>query len=391
MTLPDLTAPQWRRRLRLLAALAVLAVLLAAAWRLLTPLLPFLLGGAVAYLLLPLVNGIVRYAPGGRRWPNATRAATAGLITLLVIGLVLGILALALSRLVIQSTALVEYAPGFAAQLQADWRTLQEWYAAQVPQNVRDFIDPRLVEARNALVEAAGNALGRLLGFLRSGFTLVISLAALPLILFYVLYDPGGLGRGVLRLAPRPLRTDLAAICGLAGAVIGSYLRVQLLTAAVVGTVIGLSLWALQVPQAVVLGAIAAVAELVPMVGATVSLVIASVLTLLTDPVKAPIVIALYLVVQTLQNMVLTPRIQGTALGLHPLTVILALAIAGAFLGFWGVLAAAPLTAAGYRTLSYVAREWEAPVDADGDGDGDADTDTDTDTVAGVDADAGEG
>lgn len=377
MSFPDLTAPQWQRRLRLLAALAVLAVVLAVAWRLLTPLLPFLLGGVVAYLLLPAVNWVVRYAPGGRRWPNAVRAAAAGLMTLLVIAVVLGILALALSRLVTQSTALVEYAPGFVTQLQSDWRALQEWYAAQVPQNVRDFIDPRLADVQNALAEAAGNALGRLLGVLRSGFTLIISLAALPMILFYVLYDPGGLGRGVLRLAPRPLRPDLAAICGLAGAVIGSYLRVQLLTALLVGTIIGLSLWALQVPQAVILGAIAAVAELVPVVGATVSLVIAAVLTLLTDPVKAPIVIALYLVVQMLQNMLLTPRLQGTALGLHPLTIILALAIAGAFMGFWGVLVATPLTAAGYRTLSYVVREWEAPVDGDGNADGDTDADTD--------------
>lgn len=372
MTFPDLTSPQWWRRLRLLASLAVLAFLLALVWRLLTPLLPFLLGGVVAYLLLPPVNWISRYAPGRRRWPNAVRAAAAALMTLLVIALVLVILAVALSRLVTQSTALVEYAPGLATQLQSDWRALQEWYTTQVPQNVRNFIDPRLGDVQNALANAAGNALGRLLGVLRSGFSLIISLAALPVILFYVLYDPDGLGRGVLRLAPHPLRQDLAAICGLTGAVVGSYIRVQLLMALLIGVVIGLSLWALQVPQAAILGVVAGVAELVPIVGATVSLVVASVLTLLTDPVKTPIVIALYLVVQTLQNALLTPRVQGTALGLHPLTIILALAIAGAFLGFWGVLVATPLTAAGYRAISYVVREWDAPVDADADTDANA-------------------
>ena len=100
----------------------MLTILLAVAWRLLTPLLPFLLGGIVAYLLLPAVNLIVRYAPGRRRWPNAVRAAAAGPMLVLVIALVLGILALALSRLVTQSTALVEYAPGLVTQLQTDWR-----------------------------------------------------------------------------------------------------------------------------------------------------------------------------------------------------------------------------------------------------------------------------
>ena len=60
-----------------------------------------------------------------------------------------------------------------------------------------------------------------------------------------------------------------------------------------------------------------------------------------------------------MQNTLIAPRMQGQALGLHPLAVILALAIFGLFLGFWGVLVAAPFTAAGYRVLTYVVREWE--------------------------------
>ena len=360
MTLPDLSSAQWQRRFRLLSALALVIIALLVVWKLLTVLLPFLLSGIVAYLLLPLVNLAERYAPGSRRWPRAVRAAAAGLATLLVILIALGVVALALSQVLRQTIVLADYAPNFLVELQEIWRELQAWYEARVPANVRGFIDPRLADVQNALAAAALNALQRLVAIVRSGLSLIISLAAVPLILFYLLYNPSALGHGALRLAPASLRDDLAAISRLAGEVVGSYLRVQLLMALLIGVVVTLALWALGVPRPLILGVIAGLAELVPVVGATISLVVAAVITLLSEPVKVPIVIALYLVVQTLQNVLLSPRFQGAALGLHPLTIVLALAIAGAFLGFWGILVAAPLTAAGYRVLRYVVQEWSA-------------------------------
>ena len=360
MTLPDLSSAQWQRRFRLLSALALVIIALLVVWKLLTVLLPFLLSGIVAYLLLPLVNLAERYAPGSRRWPRAVRAAAAGLATLLVILIALGIVALALSQVLRQTIVLADYAPNFLVELQEIWRELQAWYEARVPANVRGFIDPRLADVQNALAAAALNALQRLVAIVRSGLSLIISLAAVPLILFYLLYNPSALGHGALRLAPASLRDDLAAISRLAGEVVGSYLRVQLLMALLIGVVVTLALWALGVPRPLILGVIAGLAELVPVVGATISLVVAAVITLLSEPVKVPIVIALYLVVQTLQNVLLSPRFQGAALGLHPLTIVLALAIVGAFLGFWGILVAAPLTAAGYRVLRYVVQEWSA-------------------------------
>ncbi|MCE2501012.1 MAG: AI-2E family transporter, partial [Dehalococcoidia bacterium] len=97
-----------------------------------------------------------------------------------------------------------------------------------------------------------------------------------------------------------------------------------------------------------------------PIVGATISLAVAVVVMLITDLAKTPLVVALYLVWQVLQNSLIAPRFQGQALGLHPLAIVLALAIFGLFLGFWGVLVAAPFAAAGYRVMRYVVEEWHA-------------------------------
>ena len=359
LALPQLS-PTASRRFRLLAALAVAVIALVVIWQLLAVLLPFLLSGLLAYLLLPLVNAAERRTPFGQRWPRVTRMATSGLILLLLLLLLLSIIAVGVLRLVDQSTALVERAPDLVAEVKHIYHAFMAEYETRVPPDIRAMIDPRVDELRQVLVNGLEEALFRLVGILQSGVGLVVSLVTVPIILFYLLYEPDGLGRGIRRLLPRSIRDDLCEIVRLSGASIGAYLRVQLALGAMIGIVTGLALWAMGVPLAPILAIVAFFGELIPIVGPTISLVFAIVVMLVTDWTKTPLVIALYLVLQALQNILIAPRMQGQALGLHPLAVVLALAIFGLFLGFWGVLVAAPFTAAGYRVLSYVVQEWDA-------------------------------
>ncbi len=359
LSLPQLSPPA-SRRLRLLAALAVAVIALAIIWQLLAVLLPFLLSGLVAYLLLPLVNAAERRTPLGRRWPRVTRMATAALLLLLIILAILTVIALGVLRIIDQSAALVERAPDLASEAQQIYQTVIAEYESRVPPDIRAMIDPRLQELRQALADGLNDALIRLFRILQTGVGLVVSLVTVPIILFYLLYEPASIGRGVRRLLPRSIRDDLSEITRLSGESIGVYLRVQLLLGAMIGVVTAFALWAMGVPLAPILAIVAFGGELIPIVGPTISLAIAVVVTLVTDISKTPLVIALYLALQALQNTLIAPRLQGQALGLHPLAVVLALALFGLFLGFWGVLVAAPFTAAGYRVLSYVVQEWDA-------------------------------
>ena len=341
----------------MLIALAVAVGILAAVWQLLGILLPFLLSAAVAYLLLPLVK-LGDRTPWAARWPALNRAAFAGLATLLVILVVVGLLALGIFRLVDGSITLAERAPGIVAEGREVWEQLQIEYRTRVPANIQEAVEPRLTELRTALLNAGLAALQRVSKVAQSGISQVVSLAASPITLFYLLFQPNELGRGVRRILPGPLRDDLAAMGRLAGESIGAYLRMQLLLGLLVGIVMGIALWVLGVPLALPLAALAGLAELVPIVGATIFVVLASVIVALADFTKLPFLIAIYLVVQILQNTLISPRMQGQALGLHPLAVILALAIFGLFFGFLGTLLAAPLTAAGYRVITYTRTEW---------------------------------
>ena len=348
-----------RRRIRLVAAVAVALGILAIVWQLLGTLLPFLVSGVVAYLLLPLVK-LADRTPWAKRRPNLNRALFAGLTTALVVVAVLGALALGIFRLVDGSVTLAERAPGIVSEGRAVWQELLDIYENRVSDNIREIIDPRLTELRSALLDAGLIALQRVSRIAQSGVAQVIGLATAPIILFYLLYEPGTLGAGVRKLLPGPLRDDLSEIGRLAGESIGAYIRMQLLLGLMVGVVVWLGLWAMGAPLALPLGILAGLAELVPVVGPTIFFVVAGLVTALADLSKLPFVLAIYLAVQALQNTLIAPRMQGEALGLHPLAVILALAIFGIFFGFLGALLAAPLTAAGYRVLTYTRTEWNS-------------------------------
>ena len=348
-----------RRRVRLMASVAVALAVLAIVWQLLGVLLPFLVSGVVAYLLLPLVK-LGDRTPWARRRPNLNRALFAGLATGLVILAVLGALALGIFRLVDGSITLAERAPGIISEGRAVWEELQHVYESRVPDNIKEQIAPRLTELRAALGDAGLVALQKVSRIAQSGISQVIGLASAPIILFYLLYEPAALGSGVRRLLPGPLRDDLSEIGRLAGQSIGAYIRTQLLLGLIVGLIIWLALWAMGAPLALPLGILAGLAELVPIVGPTIFFVIAGLVMALADLSKLPFVLVIYLAVQALQNTLIAPRMQGEALGLHPLAVILALAIFGIFFGFLGALLAAPLTAAGYRVLTYTRTEWNA-------------------------------
>ena len=354
--MPQLS-PCIHRRLRLSLSVLLTVALVAIVWQLISILLPFLLSAVVAYLLLPLVR-LGDRIPLAKRWPGLVRAATAGFATLAVILALVAVLALGVFRLVDGAITLAERAPSIIAEGKAVWQEFQDLYRNRVPPNIQEIVDPRLTELQSALLNSSIAALRRVSRVAQSGVSQVVSLAASPIILFYLLYQPTTLGNGVKRLLPGPLREDLSEIGRLAGESIGAYIRMQLLLGAVVGVVVWLALLVMGVPLALPLGILAGAAELVPIVGATIFIILASIVVALLDYTKLPFLIAVYFVVQILQNTLISPRMQGQALGLHPLAVILALAIFGLLFGFLGTLLAAPLTAAGYRVLTYTRQEW---------------------------------
>ena len=135
---------------------------------------------------------------------------------------------------------------------------------------------------------------------------------------------------------------------------VGAYVRAQVSLAAGVWVVISVGLYFLGVEYSILLGAVAGIFELVPIIGAWLGALPALVVVLSTSPEKVVWVIILYTGVQILQGAILVPRIQSFAMKVHPLVILVAIVIGSEIGGLWGVILGPPVLASGKEIVVYL-------------------------------------
>ena len=140
---------------------------------------------------------------------------------------------------------------------------------------------------------------------------------------------------------------------------ISKYLRGQVTVAIVMGIITGLGLWVARFPYAGTLGLIMTIFSVVPYLGIVLSLIPAIFIALVSGSVGISLlkVLIVYGLAQLLETSVISPRIVGESVGLHPVLVLLALALGGFFFGFVGLLLGVPAAAIGklliFRALNH--------------------------------------
>ena len=345
-----------RNRLLLVAAgIVVVAALLVLARG---PLFPFILTGILAYLLYPLVSAAESRMPGRRRWPNVSRIAAIWLVFLLALAVVAGFLALVVPPTLAQTSDFIEEVPGYYSRARA---AIEDWnaeYTERVPEDVRMQIEEYAESSGSILISAARTIVLRTLGAVSNVVSTVIGLAIVPFLLFYVLKDRETAVSGLYSLMPKEARRHAANVVDIVNRVVGAYIRAQLTLGLIVGVVVSLGLFLLGVRFSMLLGLVAGVTELIPIIGPLLGAIPGVFVTLATSPEKVVWVVLLYAGVQVVENTVLVPRIQGHAVGVHPAIVIVALMIGSEAAGLWGVVLSVPLTAASRDVFNYFREEW---------------------------------
>ena len=326
-----------RQTLAWTAVGALLVGLLAVLGPVLTP---FVAAGILAYVLQPGVAWLA-----ARRMPRMLAATTV---------LLLAVLALVAIVLVLVPIVQVEVAqvrqrlPGLA---QTITERLLPWLRETT--GVEIAIDGAAIRAWLArqLASAGEDWAAALLGYARSGWSAAIEVLGLvflvPVLAFYLLLDWPGLVARAATLIPPRWRPAGGALLGEIDALLGQYLRGQLLVMlslalyyALALLVAGFSLW---LPIGVLAGLLVAIPYLGFVVGFAFALLTGMLeLGPIAGLTAAGIVFGLG---QVLESFILTPRLVGERIGLHPLAVILALMAFGALFGFVGVLLALPLAA----------------------------------------------
>lgn len=308
--------------------------------------IPFMVAVLVGSLLVPLVSFLVRH-----RWPKGLAVAVAMLGTLAVVsGLVFVIVAQIRSGF-----------PDLQERSLAAYEEFKDYLLTSPLQLTESQINEYVGQAL-AAVQADSSVL--LSGALSVGSTAGHVLAGILLALFatlFILIDGRGIWRWIVRLFPRTARPAVDG-AGQAGWVtLATFVKVQIFVAAVDAIGIGLGAWIVGLvfggfPLVIPIAIAVFLGSFIPVVGAVVTGTLAVFVALIyLGPVPALIMVGVVLLVQQVEGHVLQPLIMGSAVKVHPLAVVFAVA-AGSFLaGIPGALFAVPFVAVLNVMVKYIA------------------------------------
>ena len=195
---------------------------------------------------------------------------------------------------------------------------------------------------RDRSQEIAARLLTRVLGLATGAIGFAIQAFGVLFVATYLLVDVGRVRRAYRGLAPARYRPDADALWDAFGASISRYLGGVLFVAAFQGGLTAVALWVLGVPYALLLGVWVALTSVIPYLGAILGAVPAVPLALAESPTTAVLTVVLYVLIQTLESNVLTPRVQGQATRVHPIFVLLTVLWAGQAFGLLGSALAVP-------------------------------------------------
>lgn len=360
--------------------------------QLLAPVLwPLALAGVLAYLLDPVVDWIVQR--------GVSRARAILLVFALAAGILLALISSVLPQIVVESRQFSDRVPEYADKV----RTSAQRWVEHPPEWVRKLLRPAprpaAVEGTNAVAsaggsstnlpaapapvtatnsaalvtdvvlgrvdmgsaaawvgqhvpQAIGNVFGRISNRVAGLFGILAGLALVPVYVFYFLLEKQGIAgkwQEYLPLARSGLRNEVAFVIKSVNDYLVVFFRGQVLVAICDGILYTIGFLLIGLPYALLIGVMAIFLTMIPFLGAILTCAFALIVAFVQfgDWQHPAYVLGVFAVVQTLEGFVIQPKIIGDRIGLHPLTIIVALMVGTTLLGgVLGGILAIPLTAA---------------------------------------------
>ncbi len=300
---------------------------------------PFILALVLAYLMLPLVDRLSFYLP---------RVVSILAVYLVFVLSVWAFLAWLVPLVGQQVRELIDSAPFYWDQAQHWTADLARWYnSLPLPAEARQSIENAARNSLGAIGSAVQQGIVSTVQFIGRALGVVVGLLIIPFWLFYVLKDRDRGIKAFNNMLPRSWRNDVWRILRIINGVLSSYIRGQLLLALSVGVASTIGLTLVGAPYALLLGFISGLTEVIPVIGPTLGAIPGLILAAFHPEgwVMVLKVLAVYVIVQQLENNLLVPKIQGDSVKLHPAIIMVALVVGSQVAGLWGLIIAVPVAA----------------------------------------------
>jgi probable permease len=308
--------------------------------------LPFLLAGIFAYVMMPLV----------RFFQYTLRLRSRGLSVILTLLLLGAVVYLAIIFIIPSINAEIEK----TLQVIAGYSSGQDILTMILPRNIRNYLNgglrwgnfpqqlslEKILENVKLLLDQVGGIINSTLSIFSWGLVFLIGFVYFV----FILLDFENLGRGFISLFPKTLRPTIRTISMDLDRYMNNYFRGQALVAMSVGILLSIGFNIIGLPLATAMGIFIGILNFIPYMQALgiIPLGLASLLMAAQTGENAFVCMLLaygvLMVVQIIQDMIIVPRIMGQTMGMRPSLILLVLSIWGYLLGFFGMLIALPIT-----------------------------------------------
>ena len=304
-------------------------------WFLGDVILPFVLGGAIAYCLDPIADRLERM--------GASRVIATSLITFTAIFIFVLLILLVIPTLIEQASQLINLAPKLFGDLQT---VLTERFPSLMVED--SPMRQQLLKIGEAIQSKGGALLNSVLTSAKSLINIAVLVIIVPVVAFYMLLDWDNMTARVDSMLPRDHVDTVREIARDIDKTLASFIRGQGTVCLILGTYYAIALMLVGLQFGLVVGFVAGLVSFIPYVGALVGGALAIGLGLfqfwgMWGSLGA--VIAVFVVGQMIEGNVLTPKLVGSSVGLHPVWLLFALSVFGSLFGFVGMLVAVPVAA----------------------------------------------
>lgn len=325
-------------------------------WALGNVLTPFILGGAIAYFLDPVADRL-------EAW-GTSRAMATVIITLTALLLFFLIFLLVVPTLIGQLGQLINTIGEIVENLPQTWDSFKGWLTTRFPSlDIQgSFMTDQLVGLGSAIQSRGGDLVAALVSSAQGIINVVVLLVIVPVVTFYMLMDWDRMVAQIDDLLPRDHQETVRNLARQIDRTLASFIRGQGTVCLVLGSYYAIALMIAGLNFGLIVGFIAGLISFIPYIGALVGGVLAIGLALFQwwsgsevidgetvehgiNWLRIGIVAAVFAFGQFFEGNILTPKLVGNSVGLHPVWLILALSVFGSLFGFVGMLVAVPVAA----------------------------------------------
>lgn len=302
---------------------------------------PFLIALLLAYMGDPLVDRLEKF--------KLSRTLSVVLVFAFFTLIVMVLLLVLVPMLAKQLVRLYQLAPQVLDWLQ---QVALPWLQSHVGLSDSFWKFDKIKEAISQHMGQAGDIVGIVLSQATTSTLALIgwltNLVLIPVVGFYLLRDWDVMMAKIRSLLPRHRESQVVGLAGECHEVLGAFIRGQLLVMVALGFIYAAGLMLTGLELGLLIGLVAGLAAIVPYMGFIIgigSAIVAGLFQFGLDPLHMALIVAVFMIGQMLEGMVLTPLLVGDRIGLHPVAVIFAILAGGELFGFTGILLALPVAA----------------------------------------------